>query len=71
MLVSASPRVSLAVGAAVLALYLAVTRVAAWLRLRHVPGPRGTGWSKFWLIRRQATGKLVVDLENVCNQYGK
>ena len=71
MLVTASPSISLAVGGATLLVYLVVTQVAAWLRLRHVPGPRGVGWSKFWLIRRQATGKLVVDLENVCNQYGK
>jgi cytochrome P450 len=70
MLIKASTIVSLVVGGVTLVVYLVVSRVAAWLRLRHVPGPFRAGWSKFWLVRRQAAGKLVIDLENACKEYG-
>lgn len=61
---------SLAVGAVALVVYLVATSIGSWLRLRHIPGPRVAGWSKIWLVKRQVTGKLVLDLGNVCNQYG-
>ncbi len=60
----------LVTGAIALVVYLVAARIASWLRMRHIPGPAGVGWSKFWLIRHQVPGKLVLDLEKVCEKYG-
>lgn len=57
------------IGVITLSLYLATT-VTTWARLRHIPGPFSAGFSKLWLIRRQMTGKLVLDFQDVCKQYG-
>lgn len=60
----------LVIGVITLSLYLLATTVTTWARLRHIPGPFSAGVSKLWLIRRQMTGKLVLDLQDVCKQYG-
>jgi len=64
------PRSLLVVGAVTWLLYLIATSVTTWSRLRHIPGPFSAGFSKWWLIRRQMTGKLVLDLQDVCKKYG-
>lgn len=61
----------LVIGAITLGLYLLATSVVTWARLRHIPGPFSAGFSKLWLIRRQMTGKLVLDLQDVCKKYGE
>lgn len=63
-------RLLLVVGALTWSLYFITTSVSIWGRLRHIPGPSSAGFSKWWLIRRQMTGKLVLDLRDVCNKYG-
>ncbi|KAK3314249.1 cytochrome P450 11B2 [Apodospora peruviana] len=60
----------LVAGLLALVLYNLVTRTRAYLRLRHIKGPRGAGWGKFWLTRHQFGGKLIKDLQTVCKEYG-
>ncbi len=60
----------LVIGVVTFGLYLIATRVATWARLRHIPGPFTARFSKLWLVRRQMTGKLVLDLQDVCKEYG-
>ncbi|KAK3936955.1 cytochrome P450 family protein [Diplogelasinospora grovesii] len=56
---------------AALVLYFVTTRIAAWNRLRHIPGPPGVGWSKaVWMVPHQLSGRLCKDLEAVCDKYG-
>ncbi|KAK0724949.1 cytochrome P450 family protein [Lasiosphaeris hirsuta] len=57
-------------GAAALVLYFFSSRVLAWRRLRHIPGPASGGWSKFWMARHQVSGKMCLTLEAVCDKYG-
>jgi len=57
-------------GLAAFAVIWAVSRCYGWYRLRHIPGPFGTGWSNLWLWRHQLGGRLCEDLEEVCNKYG-
>ncbi|KAK3320267.1 cytochrome P450 family protein [Cercophora scortea] len=50
--------------------YLVATRIAAWKRLRHIPGPTGVGWSKWWLGRHQISGKMCKHMLVVGEKYG-
>ncbi|KAK2751927.1 hypothetical protein FQN55_008669 [Onygenales sp. PD_40] len=52
------------------AVYLAVRRVHAWSRLRHIPGPAWAGWSNIWVIWRAWRGSLYEDLGRLCEQHG-
>jgi hypothetical protein len=54
-----------------LVIYVAASRFVVWKRLRHIPGPRLAGWSKFWLVRHQVGGRLCLDLPAVCDKYGE
>src|SRR5437868_2007100 len=56
---------------AVFLIYTIASRFSAWNRLRHIPGPAGAGWSRFWLVRHQLGGRLCFDLKELCDQYGK
>ncbi|KAG0645674.1 Cytochrome P450 monooxygenase lolP1 [Hyphodiscus hymeniophilus] len=40
-----------------------------WYRLRHIPGPRLVGWTKWWLIRAHTSGRKHLDLAEVCEKY--
>ncbi|KAK1755519.1 cytochrome P450 family protein [Echria macrotheca] len=60
----------LLLGLGAFVLYLFASRFRTWTRLRHIPGPRGAGWSRFWLIRHQLRGTLPNDVADVCEKYG-
>ncbi|KAG5978910.1 hypothetical protein E4U54_007002 [Claviceps lovelessii] len=58
---------------------LAIPPVAAWLaisfyrqykRLSHIPGPRSAGFSKWWFVRATLSGRVHLDLYQVCEKYG-
>ncbi|KAK4206161.1 cytochrome P450 family protein [Rhypophila decipiens] len=53
-----------------LGLYVAITTIREYLRLRHIPGPPGAGWSKWWIARHQMRGTMCCDLEEVADKYG-
>lgn len=42
-----------------------------WARLRHVPGPRWAGVSKWWMLKHTVGGQMHVALKEVCDQYGE
>jgi hypothetical protein len=48
-----------------------IQRIRLWLRLRHVPGPPGTGFSKFWLLRHTLGGRIHFVLQEAAEKYGK
>jgi hypothetical protein len=52
-------------------IYLVIARVICWMRYRHIKGPPGAGWTYFWLVRHVAGGRLIRDLEDVCDHYGR
>ncbi|KAH8749330.1 hypothetical protein F5883DRAFT_386267, partial [Diaporthe sp. PMI_573] len=50
----------------ILVLYVATTSFSSWYRLRHVPGPRLAGFTRFWLAITSLGGRMQqvwVDLE--------
>ena len=67
---SAGPS-ALAVIALVLTLYALAASVGTWRRLRHIPGPTGAAWSRWWLLRNTLGGEMYLALERVCEQYGE
>ncbi|KAK4466256.1 putative cytochrome P450 E-class, group I [Cladorrhinum samala] len=61
----------LALGAAgILLLYLLLSPVAAYRRLRHIPGPAWAGYTPLWLVRRQYAGRLHRDIYELSKKYG-
>ncbi|CAJ2512418.1 Uu.00g054330.m01.CDS01 [Anthostomella pinea] len=42
----------------------------AWSRLRHIPGPFWTSFSKLWQVKTQFRGNWYLDLKDVGDQYG-
>lgn len=61
-------------------IFLSIPTVVAWYaattyyqyrRLSHIPGPRGTGWSKWWFLRATLSGRTHLDLYEVCEKYGE
>ncbi|KAK0388572.1 hypothetical protein NLU13_4815 [Sarocladium strictum] len=66
-------RPSLAACTALLALFglsSAVSTVRQYLRLRHIKGPPGTGFSKFWLLKTVGGSTAYLDFWGVTKQYG-
>ncbi|KAK3294183.1 cytochrome P450 11B2 [Chaetomium fimeti] len=57
-----------AIGASIV--WSLATRIRNWYRLRHIPGPPGAGWTKFFLVRHQFSGKLPQHLRNVAQKHG-
>jgi hypothetical protein len=51
--------------------YWTLTSVVAWQRLRHIPGPPGAGWSKWWMLRNTMSGNMHLALQRACDEYGK
>ncbi|RYP60133.1 hypothetical protein DL769_008262 [Monosporascus sp. CRB-8-3] len=47
--------------------YSIVVRVTAWHRLRHIKGPALAGWSRLWILRYQASGRLGQGLDTACS----
>ncbi|KAK4097989.1 cytochrome P450 family protein [Parathielavia hyrcaniae] len=57
-----------AIGA--LLIWTLFARVRTWYRLRHIPGPPAVAWSKLWLARWQAGGKLLTHFRETSKRYG-
>jgi len=51
--------------------YLLVSSIAQYFRLRHIPGPPGAGFSKWWLVGRITSGRTHLDYYEVCEKYGQ
>lgn len=58
---------------------LSLPAIAAWfaastyyqyLRLKHVPGPKSAGFSRWWFLRATLSGRTHLDLYEVCEKYG-
>lgn len=47
-----------------------ITRVRRYLRLRHIPGPLSTGWSRLWLLRQAVSGNSHLAFIEVNKKYG-
>lgn len=67
---SISPSALLTPAVAVCVAYLLVSRIRQYFRLRHIPGPPGAGFSKWWLIGRITSGRTHLDYFEVCEKYG-
>ncbi|KAJ9148898.1 Pisatin demethylase [Pleurostoma richardsiae] len=52
-----------------LAYYVAVTYYS-YQRLSHIPGPRGAGFSKWWMLRNTLSGNMHLALKRACDDYG-
>jgi len=52
-------------------LSLTILRIRDFARLRHIPGPSWAGWTDFWMIRAQASGRMNFVLQDVNRRYGK
>jgi hypothetical protein len=50
--------------------YFTYTTVRAWYRLRHIPGPPGAGWSKWWLFKHTWDGTMYIESAEQCFKYG-
>ena len=44
---------------------------SSWKRLRHVPGPTGAAWTKWWLLRNTLSGNMHLELKKATEEYGE
>jgi len=44
--------------------------IRTYLRLRHIPGPPGVGFSKLWLLKKSFGGRFHLDTLELCENYG-
>lgn len=51
--------------------YFSVSIYTTWRRLRHIPGPRSAGISKWWMLRNTLGGSMHLALKMACDTYGK
>lgn len=60
------------VGAAVLLIivWLALSTLRQYLRLRHIKGPPLAAFTQTWLIRCVGGGRTHLDLWEACQKYG-
>ncbi|KAL0933071.1 cytochrome P450 [Colletotrichum truncatum] len=56
---------------AALFLYLTVLSYNSWNRLRHIPGPPGAAFSKWWMLRNTLGGQMHLALKRACDDYGQ
>jgi hypothetical protein len=42
-----------------------------WYRLSHVPGPLSASLWKGWMLRHTLSGRMNLELKQVCDQYGE
>lgn len=52
-------------------IYFSVATYSVWRRLRHIPGPPGTGLSRWWMLRNTLQGNLHLATKEACKKYGK
>ncbi|KAJ3514671.1 hypothetical protein NM208_g15042 [Fusarium decemcellulare] len=45
-------------------------QVRRWYRLRHIPGPRGAGWSTWWQLNGALSGRYHEHLKDAADQFG-
>ncbi|KAM7219733.1 cytochrome P450 family protein [Rhypophila decipiens] len=55
---------------ATLVAYYMLQTCRKYIKLRHIPGPSGVGWTKWWLAKHQGRGTLCCDLEEVAYKHG-
>lgn len=55
----------------VLLAYIATSTIKSWHRLRHIPGPPGAGFSKWWMLRNTLGGNMHLATKAACREYGK
>lgn len=65
------PGLSLADCVLVAVVRSALSALRQYWRLRHIPGPPSAGWSKWWLVRAVASGRVHLDVYEVCQKYSK
>lgn len=53
------------------ALSAVVSTIHQYSRLRHIKGPSGTGFTKYWLVKTVAGKTAYLDFWKVNQQYGK
>lgn len=58
------------VAVSVLIIYSIASTVRQYLRLRHIKGPPGAGFSKWWLIRAIRSGRSHLEFYEACEKYG-
>lgn len=51
--------------------YYSVSLYTTWRRLRHIPGPRSAGLSKWWMLRNTLGGNMHLALKAACEAHGK
>ncbi|KAK6224732.1 cytochrome P450 [Colletotrichum tabaci] len=51
-------------------IYLGTLSYRSWNRLRHVPGPPGAAFSKWWMLRNTLGGQMHLALKRACDEYG-
>ncbi|GKT92834.1 pisatin demethylase [Colletotrichum tofieldiae] len=61
---------SLLLLATALLIYLGTLSYRSWHRLRHVPGPPGAAFSKWWMLRNTLGGQMHLALKRACDEYG-
>jgi hypothetical protein len=44
--------------------------IRTYIRLRHIPGPPGVGFSKLWLLKKSFGGRFHLDTLELCEKYG-
>ncbi|WYZ46111.1 hypothetical protein EsH8_IX_000336 [Colletotrichum jinshuiense] len=58
------------VAVSMLIVYSIASTVRQYLRLRHIKGPPGAGFSKWWLIRAIRSGRSHLEFYEACEKYG-
>ncbi|KAK0609885.1 pisatin demethylase [Bombardia bombarda] len=53
-----------------LAVWVIVSTLRQYYRLRHIPGPRIAGFSKWWLLRNEMSGRMPFACYDVTEKYG-
>lgn len=54
----------------VLVAYTTASTLTSWHRLRHIPGPPGVGFSKWWMLRNTLSGNMHLATKDACRKYG-
>jgi len=55
---------------ALLTIWIVISTLRQYLRLRHIPGPTIAGFSRWWHLRHEMGGNMNLDLYEVTKKYG-
>ncbi|KAJ4389779.1 hypothetical protein N0V93_007251 [Gnomoniopsis smithogilvyi] len=50
--------------------YCSASTYTTYRRLRHIPGPKIAGFSKWWMLRNTLGGSMHLALKDACETYG-